>query len=209
MTILNIKTDYIKAAQIFVSKEATRYYLTGVNIEFFERHCTLVATDGHKLFIAHNQFMNDETAPTWLIGQNFILPIDAVKKAMTGNKTIWTQLKIEQNAATIDIGDVVALPIDGKYPDWRRLLLMKKLNGKAAQFNAVYLAEFAKAAKLLGTNSGYFQIHYNGDNPTPISFDDENCAGLIMPVRTKESENYKIAFGRALIGTDADKIAAE
>ena len=80
MTNLYIKTDYIKAAQIFVSKDSARYYLEGVNIEFFDRHCTLVSTDGHRLFIAHNEFINDEIVPDWLIGQSFILPIDAVKK---------------------------------------------------------------------------------------------------------------------------------
>lgn len=203
MTILNIKTDYIKAAQNFVAKDSARYYLEGINIEFFDRYCTLVSTDGHRLFVAHNEFINDEIVPDWLIGQSFILPIDAVKKAMTGNKTIWTQLKIEQNAATIDICDVVALPIDGNYPYWRNLLLTQELSEQPAQYNALYLADFAKAAKLLGSKSGYFQVHHNGNNPAPISFSDENCAGLIMPLKTGlPDDNYKIAFGRALIGAE-------
>lgn len=213
MTNLFIKTNYIKAAQIFVAKDSARYYLEGINIEFFDRHCTLVSTDGHRLFIAHNEFVNDERVPEWLIGRSFILPIDAVKKSMSGNKTMWTQLTLETNfaaATKIIIDDVSALPIDGKYPYWRNLLLIKDQTGQPAQYNALYLADFAKAAKLLGSKSGYFQIHHNGVSAAPISFGDEKCAGLIMPIKTGlPDDNYKIAFGRALIGSDEEKIAAE
>lgn len=209
MTTFHIKTDYIKAASIFTEKaNSSRHYLKGVNIEFFERHCTLVATDGHRLFVAHNEFINDEVVPDWIIGKSFILPIDAVKKAMTNNKAIWTSIKIEQNATTIDIGDVVALPIDGTYPYWRNILNVEP-NNEPSQMNGAYMADFAKASKILGKKTGYFTLHHNGLGACPISFDDENCAGLVMPIKNCNDEKYKTVFGRAFIGNNSAKLAAE
>lgn len=209
MTIFQVKTDYIKAAAIFTAKAgSSRYYLAGINVEFFDRYCTLVSTDGHRLFVAHNDFINDEIVPDWIIGKSFILPIDAIKKAMTGNKTIWTTIKIEQNAATIDIGDVVAMPIDGKYPYWRNIINVEPDN-QPSQMNGVYMADFAKAAKILGNHTGYFTLHHNGLSACPVSFSDENCAGLVMPIKNCNDEKYKTAFGRAFIGVNSDKIAAE
>lgn len=201
MSTLYIKTDYLKAAQIFVSKDPWRYYLGGVNIAFFDQHCTLFSADGHRFFIAHKEFMSDEIVPEWLIGRSFILPFDAVKKAMRGNKTAWTQLKIEQGAETIVIGDTVGLPVDSKYQDWRNLFLTQEVTNEPAQYNASYLSDFSKAAKLLGNKYGYFQIHHNGLNAAPISFDDENCAGLIMPIKRGlplPNDNYKKVFSRTV-----------
>lgn len=209
MTNFYIKTDYIKAAAIFAAKAgSSRYYLVGINIEFFDRYCTLVSTDGHRLFVAHNDFMNDEIVPEWIIGKSFILPIDAIKKAMAGNKAIWTQIKIEQNAATIDVGDVVALPIDGKYPYWRNIINVEP-NNEPSQMNGAYMADFTKAAKILGTKTGYFTLHHNGLSACPVSFNDENCAGLVMPIKKDNDEKYKTVFGRAFIGNNSDKLAAE
>lgn len=213
MTIFQVKTDYIKAASIFTEKAgSSRYYLAGINVEFFDRYCTLVSTEGHRLFVAHNDFINDEIVPDWIVGKSFILPIDAIKKAMVGNKTIWTTIKIEQNAATIDIGDVVTTPIDGKYPYWRNILKVEP-SGQPSQLNGVYMADFAKAAKILGNRTGFFSIHHNGLDACPISFQDENCAGLVMPIKLPKVEsyddNYKTVFGRAFIGVNSDKLAAE
>lgn len=203
MTKFYIETKYLKATAIFAGKDASRYYLNGVQCEVFERHITLVSTDGHRLFVAHCELASDNFAGDSIVGHKFIMPSEAIKKALTGYKLDKISIGIEINelAYSFTLGDVTFVPIDGNYPNWREIINPDKVshNNEPAQYNALYLADFAKAAKILGDKGGYFDIGYNGDNPAPISFNDMNAAGLIMPVKPIGNSNYNAVFGQAYI----------
>ncbi len=206
MTKLYIETKYLKSAAIFTGKDSSRYYLQGVQVEIFERHVTLVSTDGHRLFVAHCELASDNFADNSMIGETFILPSDTIKKALTGYKLDKISMGIEKNDLTYSftVGDVGFIPIDGTFPNWREIINPDKVShsNELAQYNALYLADFAKASKILGNKSGYFDIGYNGDNVAPISFDDMNAAGLIMPVKPIGNSNYRAVFGQAFVGQE-------
>ena len=206
MTNLYIKTKYLKSAAIFASKDAVRYYINGVQVEVFERHITLVSTDGNRLFIAHCALASDNFADKSMIGETFILPSDAIKKSLIGYKLGKISIGIETNeiANRFTLGDVTFIPIDGTYPNWRELINPDTVSHdeKPAQYDGRVLADFSKASKILGNNRGYFDIGYNGDNLAPISFDDMNAAGLIMPVNPIGNSNYRAVFGQAFVGQE-------
>ena len=206
MTNFYIDTKYLKSAAIFTGKDYSRYYLQGVQVEIFERHITLVSTDGHRLFVANCELASDNLADNSIVGHKFIIPSDAIKKTLTGYKADKISMGIEKNDLTYSftVGDVGFIPIDEKYPNWREIINPDKVNhsNELAQYNALYLADFAKAAKILGNKSGYFDIGYNGDNPAPISFNDMNAAGLIMPVKPIGNSNYRAVFGQAFVGQE-------
>jgi hypothetical protein len=201
-----IDTKYLRSAAIFASKDASRYiyyYLNGVKVEIFERHITLVSTDGHRLFVAHCELASDNFADQSMVGVNFILPSDAIKKALTGYKLDKISMGIKKNDLTLGL-DTGLTPIYGTFPNWRELINPDKVNhsNELAQYDALYLADFAKASKILGNKRGYFDIGYNGDNAAPISFDDMNAAGLIMPVKPIGNSNYRAVFGQAFVGKE-------
>jgi len=78
---------------------------------------------------------------------------------------------------------VIFAPIDGTFPDWRRII-PKETDGKPAQFNPAYVGDFAKVTKALG--QGQTAFAYNGDGPALVTFgDDIDGFGVLMPMRIK------------------------
>jgi hypothetical protein len=79
----------------------------------------------------------------------FIVPTDAIKKALTGYKGLGIQL--ERTGDVWTLGDVTFKPVDGTFPDWRRVAPTQKTIsedlGKIAQFNPAYVADMGKVAK--------------------------------------------------------------
>ena len=169
-----IPTEILKAAHLFISKEQTRYYLAGVNIEASEGAVRLTSTDGHRLFTASVAF--EDPQPMF---ETFILPGDAIKRALTGYK----EEMIEIDTVRETVGSVAYKPIDGTFPDWRRVA-PDKITGEAAQLDPQYVADFGKAAKIL---RGHLVIRHNGGSPAVIGFGRLDCVGLLMPLRDKSA----------------------
>lgn len=172
-----ISTEILKSALLFVSKEQSRYYLTGIAIEAEADNVRITSTDGHRLFTASIE------CPDLPKFEAFIIPADAVKRALTGYK----ELAIEIDPLTRFIGSVSFTPIDGTFPDWRRIA-PSELSGKVAQFNPSYIGEFGKAAKLLRAD---ITVHHNGNAPAVVTFGlREDCVGLIMPMLSKAEASF-------------------
>ena len=172
--ILTIPTNVLKAALICASTEQVRYYLNGV---YVDPKGFLVSTDGHRLFCAQIDLEGQSPFEGWII------PREAIKQALTGHKG--DTIEVTQTR----VGVVSCKPVDGSYPDWRRVLPSDTPSNVPAQFNPAYVADFGKIGDLLsGKRKGEVlpcQIHHNGDQPTPITFSaDPSCFGVMMPIRT-------------------------
>lgn len=180
---MELNVRLLKAAAIAAGKEETRYYLKGVAVQADEKGSFLVATDGHRAlaFCQSRDCYGGEPI-------NIIIPskiIDGIKL----NKNI-DIAELTQESAThwrLDYcgTSVVFAPIDGTFPDWRRIF-PKEANGETAQFNPAYIGDFAKVAKALGINSaaGCVKIAHNGPGPAIVTFgEDIDGFGLIMPTR--------------------------
>lgn len=183
MTQVNM--TILKAVAIAASKEATRYYLNGVQIEITERGLVLVATDGHRLIAAQC-----ETEPTQSPCSG-IVPLDFINKIKIDKSTDFAEFTLVANEIRLEYGANVYVSklIDGTYPDWRRIV-PKDASNAPAQFNPLYLADFAKAMKQASDSKNPLPIiNHNGENAALVELGDIGAGnlwlGVIMPMREK------------------------
>lgn len=170
-----IPTDLLKAALFCASNEESRYYLRGVHLSTSGH---MVATDGHRMFVAKLA-----EAPA----ADVIIPLDTVKAALKlAPKRAET---IELNGNTL--GGVVFQPVDGTFPDWRRVIPpadgFKPGEDKTpAHFNPVYIYDLGQMSRALGSKTGTaFRIHAWGEESAHgVTFSNRtDCFAVIMPMR--------------------------
>jgi len=180
-----IPTDLLKAALYCASNEESRYYLRGVHLSTSGH---MVTTDGHRIFCAKLA----EAVPA-----DVIIPLDTVKAALKlAGKRAET---IELNGNTL--GGVVFTPVDGTFPDWRRVIPaidgFQSGDGKPGHFNPDYVYDLGQMSRALGSKTGVtFQIHSWGvENPHGVTFAERtDCFAVIMPMRTvKEATPWHVA----------------
>jgi len=175
---LNIKL--LKAAALAASKEETRYYLNGVAVQAGPRGAYVVATDGHRA-LAFRQTGDD------LPEVNIIIPayiIAGIKLNKYDERAELTQESENRWRINYCGTAVTFAPIDGTFPDWRRIV-PKETSGELAQFDPAYIGDFAKVAKVLGSNAkAGVKMAHNGGGPALVTFgDDIDGFGVLMPTR--------------------------
>lgn len=178
-----IATDLLKAALVCASSEETRYYLRGIHLATSGH---LVTTDGHRMFVAR---LTEQPAV------DVIVPYDAVAAAL---KMAGARVKdIEIDLVGNRIGQIQYTPVDGTFPDWRRVVptgleqpsTKPELNDgpENACFNHRYVGDFAKMAGILCGKSEHAQsaLHVTtASGPALVTFGERaDCFGVIMPVR--------------------------
>ena len=177
---MNLNIRLLKAAALAASKEQTRYYLNGVAVQAGPRGSFLVATDGHRL-LAFRQSADDTPPVDIIIPADVIAGIKLNKHVddATLTRESDTHWRIEYCGTAISFA-----PIDGTFPDWRRVV-PKETTGELAQFDPAYVGDFAKVAKALGTNAkAGVKISHNGGGPALVTFgDDIDGFGVLMPTR--------------------------
>ena len=172
-----LATDLLKTALVCASSEESRFYLRGV---FLSTTGHLVTTDGHRMFVA--RLAERPTA-------DVIVPYDAVAAAL---KMAGARCKdLEIDLAANRIGQISFQPVDGTFPDWRRVVptgeetpsTKPELNDgpEHVHFNHAYVGDFAKIGKLLG---GASMLHATtASGPALVTFGDRaDCFGVLMPM---------------------------
>ena len=183
-----VSIGFLKSALLFISKEQTRYYLTGVYVEPEANGIRLVSTDGHRLFTA----IQETDDPQGF--EPFIIPGDAIKRALTGYKEALIELNIQNRV----LGNVSFTPIDGDFPNWRRIA-PSKISGETAQLNPEYVSDFGKIYKFLhggGKSFGGMGVYiaHNGISPCVVTFGRDDCLALLMPMRSAVGETNEKAL---------------
>jgi hypothetical protein len=176
-----IATDILKAALLCASQEESRYYLRGVHLSTTGH---LVTTDGHRMFVAK---LTEAPAA------DVIIPLDMVKAALKlAPKKAAT---IELNGNTL--GGVVFTPVDGTFPDWRRVVPTGEElpSGKpddapgAVHFNHAFIGDMAKMAAILcgKADTAQSMLHpVSASHPCLVTFGDRaDCFAVLMPLRRK------------------------
>lgn len=190
MDTLQAKIDakYLKVLAPFIAKQDVRYYLNGLCITPHEKEgALLVATNGHVLGIAY-----DREA---IVQKEIIVKItaDTIKHSRgTGRGSdrfveIHDRLMIVDECANeihVQAGDPI---IDGRYPDWRRVVPRKLMPGLYHRtFNAEYLALAKKIAACVDRKYGaicWFSDPDNPDVPAALRLPKmREFIGLIMPM---------------------------
>lgn len=183
--MITLPLDTLKALLQAAAKKDTRYYLVGILVDRRENDCTLVATNGHMLLaVPHSPPEGGTLALP--VGQ-YIIPrelVETVKAPPSGMVTI----TIDAAAQTVTIegaSTVTGKLIDGKYPDWRRVVPASADN-VPTQYDPTYLAAFHKAALLLGApkhGAIPFVTFHNGGKAATITFPRHDARGVLMPMR--------------------------
>lgn len=178
---INIAT--LKAVNLAVSTEETRYYLKGVYVEVTATTVTYTATNGHILLSRRE----DSAEPNTLTGA-WIIPSDFIKAAKPGRGTdyaIMTTVPGPNDSKMLAFTGTItgmAAPVEGTFPPYQRII-PATVDGKPGQYDGNYTGTFAKFAKAIGRT--YFHIHHNGESPAPVTFGDhQGVYGIIMPLRT-------------------------
>lgn len=178
-----IATDLLKAALICASSEESRYYLRGVHLATSGH---MVTTDGHRMFVAR---LTDRPAV------DVIVPYDAVQAAL---KMAGARAKeIDIDLATNRIGQIQYTPVDGTFPDWRRVVPTGEETpstkpgandgAEHVHFNHRYVGDFEKMADILCGKStlGQSMLHpRSASHPALVTFGERaDCFAVLMPMR--------------------------
>ena len=167
-TINRAKLEYVSHC---VPKDDVRYYLNGVLVE----HNIIIATDGHRMAVTHDASDVEEWEPV-------IIPGDIVKTVLKMTPKIQEVIPIEPNK----LGDISFTPIDGTYPDWRRII-PTKFSDELSQFDPKYVLDAHKATeKLHGRDTKNIVLRHNGVSGAMLYRVDYNDSfTIIMPRRTE------------------------
>ncbi len=206
---MQIELKKLKAANLFASKEETRYYLNGVLFEIENKQGFLVAIDGHRLIKipmqeAGHKIKGDD--------QKFIIPremLDRIK--LVRGVEMCDLLFSSTGAITIEYDGTTytGQAIDGTFPDYRRVIpdhegyaekreaQLKKMAKEGLLkdavsifnigFNPKYLADFAKVNEILGHKGAGVRLEAQDCNsPTIITMGGANrdqYLAVLMPLR--------------------------
>jgi len=190
---VNLKT--INALAKYIAPKAdVRYYLNGVLVEVTDAGRFYVATDGHKLVTIRESRQEADPIGQWIIPRDVILNIKLQKAGRTVLE--FAELETDGAKAKIDYcgtGTVFSF-VDGKFPDWRRVI-PSKTSGEIAQFNPDYLVAIRDCAAATVGISGYsgLSLLHNGSSTSLYQANSPDFIGIIMPLRINKADVYSPA----------------
>ena len=189
-----IRTSTIKAAIHCAAVSDVRYYLNGALVEFKHGdvpHINIVSTDGHRLTAFREPL--EYAAEPQTADYEFIIPLDVLKQAAKA-KTPRVVLESTPEGRYM-LNNVVFAPIDGKFPDYRRVL-PTTFTGEAAQYQPEYLLDAKNALRdfyqVKKNDLCVVKLEQNGTGGAAVHCGKSDAVVVIMPVRPgKEIGNYQ------------------
>lgn len=176
----------LHAVNCAASNVAT-YYLAGVCVELTADGATYIATDG-QVMIAHHAPLAKDDDRNLLVG-TFILPAEFCAKIKHKLSDYGELERLDASSSdliltSIDNGKLIVKPIDGTFPDWRRVV-PTSVDLAVAHFNPAKLMQFERAALIL-TNErkgvkSRTRLSPNGPGPALVSFPSDDTFGVVMP----------------------------
>jgi len=204
MIQISVPVGHIEAAMQAVSKETLRYYLNGV---FIDARGFIAATNGHMAFAAVCEAANktSDCSPTYAatVGAlaGVIVPRLALElAAKAAGRTKGLNMVFERDAQgqwwiLNGTARVAFVPVDGAFPDWKRIVPEAPAALTAAHYDPQYIAALGNMAKALNDGkkdmSTAFRLHQAGESPALVTFRNgagdvmTDCVAVLMPIRTK------------------------
>jgi DNA polymerase-3 subunit beta len=176
--ILTLSKAALLSALIFQAKKDVRYYLNGI---CFAPDKKLYSTDGHRAFIGEHD--------NAYLTENIIIAIKGAKVTSFEKAEIDTEsgLVTYLNEHGSRVGAGICEVVDGRFPDIERVIsTFKSTPTDEIGFNAGYLADIEKAAKLYNPKFCGIKIKPNGNTAASIvEFNSAFGNGklVIMPMR--------------------------
>lgn len=147
-------TTSIDAVRHAMSSEETRYYLNGIFWHVKNDQLVMAATDGHRL-ARHRGEIPDGAAsmPDSIIPRKAVTLIASIIDQLQGKEADETDVEISVGggriAVTIGTCDLTAKLIDGKFPDYSRVISTS--NDKIAKLRPGHLASAVRQVMLMGS----------------------------------------------------------
>lgn len=175
---LKISKLILEGALMFQAKQDVRYYLNGI---CFMPDGRVAATDGHRAMIAskHENKLKDNV-------------IVSVSKSPTKNYSyavIDTKAKIVtyHNNFDVLVGAGICSEIDDRFPDIDRVIPKQTAPTERIGFNAKYLADVEKLAKLFNPKYESVRFELNGNINAAVANisapTGETAKVIVMPMR--------------------------
>lgn len=194
--------DTLRALLTVACERDVRFYLNGVCLDTTGPEPVMVATDGCRMLVVRvPRLVSTLPAGCYVIPRAMLESVKPVKLGR-GQGDAPVTLTVLAPIAGADTGraelvgaTTASAPlVDGRFPDWRRVV-PSKLTGKPAQYNGDYLADLTTAARLLAgakrTDTACFPvIAHNGDSTDRmgaalVSFPSTPDAfAVLVPMRT-------------------------
>ena len=171
MKAILLPMNSLKAMSVLASKQDIRYYLNGVLIESNKSYTRMIATDGHLLGIYQiKETAHNDEEFSIIVPNEIIAKLDKRDNFLSCENGKWS------------IDGMAFTPVDGKFPDYMRVLPTKPATGESAQFNPELITRFAKCSKLLnGTKNPV--IAHNGGSSALVDLGLDRFVGVVMPMR--------------------------
>jgi hypothetical protein len=172
-------------------RKDTRPYLNGVYVEAMLNETRCVGTCGSAAAVLRYVNFGQNTF-------NVIIPNAIVVIAIAMKIAI---LEIEFKNNFWSIGGIPFAPLDGVYPDYRRIFSITFSN-EAAHYDFELVAQFTKIAKDLKIKPQTMVIRQNGENAAQVQFmGHPEFVGVVAPLRMftdKRPDTGVMTWGNAL-----------
>jgi len=203
MTTLVIGRGELKAASRFMAVGDIRYYLNGVLLESSNITTRIAATNGHAMFCG--RYVGEGTNDGAFYG---IVPANAIKTI-----TAWKGKKLEhvpviftfaqdpcanENRAQWLDNVCIFRCVDGKFPDYARVIPPKGLIEEPAYYDAKYMMACSNASQDLG-GSEYYAFKQHGVGGSGVAVFNDDCFALVMPVRERLADMNDVEWARTKI----------
>lgn len=200
---IEIDSRQLRAALCCAGKADIRYCLNGLALEVHADRVLILATDGHRLYIGRSSNKPEVFPGATDDALTYIIPRDLVESALRA-----LPKKGQTFSAYVDLPDVqpgevkisvlgagfTGQLIDGKFPDWRRIVSAGRQSREAGQFKPEYIADCQKIADIFAwgpRSQAYIDVAHNGtDGVALVTFSTTGDACVFqMPLRTFEARN--------------------
>lgn len=175
---LKISKLLLEGALMFQAKNDVRYYLNGI---CFMPDGRVASTDGHRAFIGGN---HDNK-----LTENVIIKIGKSPTKRYEYAIIDTKSKIatyhDEDGEMVGAG--ICEEIDGRFPDIDRVTPKQTAPAEQIGFNAKYLADVEKCAKLFNPRFESVRFELNGNTSAAVANisapTGETAKVIVMPMR--------------------------
>lgn len=175
---LKISKSLLESALIFQARNDVRYYLNGIS---FMQDGRIASTDGHRAFIGGSHGNK--------LTKNVIVKVSKSPTKRYDYAIIDTKTKIAtyHDEAGVMVGAGICEEIDGRFPDVDRVIPKETKAADCIGFNAGYLVDIEKAAKLFNPKFSGVKFELNGNTNAAVcclnSPSGETAKIVVMPMR--------------------------
>lgn len=175
---LKVSKLILEGALMFQAKQDARYYLNGI---CFMPDGRIAATDGHRAMIAskHENKLTDNVIVS--VSKS---PTKRYAYALLDTKTGIVTYHDENE---IMVGAGICSEIDGRFPDIDRVIPKQNAPTEQIGFNAKYLSDVDKLAKLFNPKYESVRFELNGNTSAAVANvsapTGETAKVIVMPMR--------------------------